>query len=121
VAIIGAILGATLVLWVLWEGFETIVLPRRVTRRFRLTRLFYRCTWLPWAQMVNSLVPARRHETWLSFFGPVSLLLLFSIWACGLITGFALLYWAIGSTFPTQHGSAGFLIDFYMSGTTFFS
>ena len=27
---------------VLWDGFETMVLPRRVTRRLRLTRIFYR-------------------------------------------------------------------------------
>ena len=47
-AIAATVLGAGLVLWVLWEGFETIVLPRRVTRRFQLTRLFYRRTWLTW-------------------------------------------------------------------------
>ena len=27
---------------VLWDGFETMVLPRRVTRKLRLTRVFYR-------------------------------------------------------------------------------
>ncbi|MCJ7547046.1 MAG: two pore domain potassium channel family protein, partial [Deltaproteobacteria bacterium] len=78
-AIVAALLGAGLVLWVLWEGFETIVLPRRVTRRFRLTRLFYRRTWIPWANMVGAIVPARSRETWLSVFGPLSLLLLMII------------------------------------------
>ena len=96
-AIVAAIFGTTLALWVLWEGFETIVLPRRVTRRFQFTRLFYRRTWLPWARMVSSFVPARRQETWLSVFGPLSLLLLMSVWVGGLITGFALLHWSIGS------------------------
>ncbi len=120
-AIVAAIFGATLVLWVLWEGFETIVLPRRVTRRFRFTRLFYRRTWLPWAKMVSSFVPARRQETWLSVFGPLSLLLLMSIWVAGLITGFALLHWSTGSALLTQDGSAGFFTDLYLSGTTFFT
>jgi hypothetical protein len=119
--IIAGVCGISLIVLVLWEGFETVVLPRRVTRRFRLTRLFYRATWLPWRQMVNSFVPMRGRETWLSFFGPFSLLFLFSVWACGLITGFALLHCAIGSTFLTQDGSAGFLIDLYVSGTTFFT
>jgi hypothetical protein len=119
--IIAGVCGISLIVVVLWEGFETVVLPRRVTRRFRLTRLFYRATWLPWRQIVNFFVPTRGRETWLSFFGPFSLLLLFSIWACGLITGFALLHWAIGSTFLTQDGSIGFLIDLYVSGTTFFT
>ena len=43
--------GAALILLVLWEAFETIVLPRRVTRRVRLTRLFYRATWRPWVAL----------------------------------------------------------------------
>jgi hypothetical protein len=120
-AIVTAILGATLVLWVLWEGFETIVLPRRVTRRLRLTRLFYRGTWLPWKKMVSSFVPAGLQETWLSVFGPLSLLLLMSIWVGGLVTGFALLHWSIGSALLTRDGSAGFFTDLYLSGTTFFT
>ena len=113
--------GIALIVVVLWEGFETIVLPRRVTRRFRLTSLIYRRTWLPWARMVNMFVPARQHEHWLSFFGPLSLLFLLCILAAGLITGFALLHWAIGSAVLTRDGSAGFFTDLYLSGTTFFT
>ena len=120
-AIIAAILGAGLVLWVLWEGFETIVLPRRVTRRFRLTRLFYRRTWIPWANMVGSFVPAGSRETWLSVFGPLSLLLLMIIWVVGLILGFGLLHWSLGPALLTREGIAGFFSDFYLSGTTFFT
>jgi hypothetical protein len=121
VAIVAAIFGASLVLWVLWEGFETIVLPRRVTRRFRLTRLFYRRTWIPWANMVGSFVPARSRETWLSVFGPLSLLLLMSIWVFGLILGFALIHWSLGPALLTRDGLAGFFTDLYLSGTTFFT
>jgi hypothetical protein len=121
VAIIAAILGTGLVLWVLWEGFETIVLPRRVTRRFRLTRLFYRRTWLPWVRMVRFLVPARLQETWLSVFGPLSLLLLMIIWVFGLITGFALIHWSLGPALLTRAGITTFFSDLYLSGTTFFT
>ena len=106
---------------VLWEGFETIVLPRRVTRRFRLTRFFYRSTWRPWVKMVGSLVRPRQQENWLSIFGPLSLLLLLSLWAGGLITGFALLHWALNSAVVSRDGSAGFITYLYLSGTTFFT
>ena len=119
--IVATFCGIALIAIVLWEGFETIVLPRRVTRRFRLTRLFYRRTWRPWAKMVNSAVPARWRETWLSVFGPLSLLLLLSIWAVGLIIGFALLHWAAGSAVLARDGSYGFLTDLYLSGSTFFT
>jgi hypothetical protein len=121
VRIVAALCGIGLIALVLWEGFETIVLPRRVTRRFRLTRLFYRRTWRPWAKMVGSVVPARWQETWLSVFGPLSLLLLLSLWAGGLIVGFALLHWAVGSALPAREGNYGFLTDLYLSGTTFFT
>lgn len=120
-AILATIFGIFLILLVLWEGFETIVLPRRVTRSFRLTRLIYRLTWIPWANLVKKVIPARQQETWLSVFGPLSLLLLLAIWACGLITGFALLYKAFGSAVLAQDGESSFLTDLYLSGTTFFT
>jgi len=119
--IAASITGMALILLVLWEGFETIVLPRRVTRRFRLTRFFYRSSWRPWVKMVKTLVPARRRESWLSYFGPISLLLLLSVWAGGLITGFALIHWALGSAVVAMDGKADFLSDLYLSGTTFFT
>ena len=119
--IVAIIIGITLILVVLWEGFETIILPRRVTRRFRLTRFFYRNSWHPWLKMVNALIPQREQETWLSYFGPLSLLVLLSLWAGVLISGFALIYWALGSAVRTVDGGFGFLTDLYLSGTTFFT
>jgi hypothetical protein len=116
-----AILGVVLILGVLWEGFETVVLPRRVTRRFRLTRFFYRSTWRPWAKVADARIPARQQENWLSIFGPLSLILLLSVWAGCLITGFALVHWSSGSAIITRDGNTGFLADLYLSATTFFT
>jgi len=42
-AVLGALLGAV----ILWDAFQTIVLSRRVSRRFRPTRAFYRLLWTP--------------------------------------------------------------------------
>ncbi len=119
--IVAAICGVALIVMVLWEGFETIILPRRVTRRFRLTRFFYRGSWRPWVKLIKILVPSRRRESWLSYFGPLSLLLLLSVWAGGLIIGFALIHRALGSAVLTMTGKTGFLTDLYLSGTTFFT
>jgi hypothetical protein len=121
VAILVCICGIAMIAVVLWEGFETMILPRRVTRRFRLTRFFYRSTWLPYSRLVCSLLPERKQETWLSFFGPLSLLLLLSIWAFGIITGFGFLHFSIGQTVLAHGGATGFLDDLYMSSTTFFT
>ena len=113
--------GVALILIVLWEAFETIIFPRRVTRRIRLTRLFYRSTWKLWSRAVHSLVSGKRQETYLSFYGPLSLLLLLIIWASGLIIGFALVHWASGSPIKPQDGTASFSTYLYLSGTTFFT
>src|SRR5689334_7868866 len=89
-------IGVILVLAVLWDAFETIILPRRVTRRFRLTRAFYRSTWLPWSALVGKVRSKHRRETLLGFYGPLSLLALLSLWAVGLIIGFAFIHGGAG-------------------------
>jgi len=112
--------GAILLAVVLWDAFETIILPRRVSRRFRITRLFYRSTWSPWRATAQRLPPARR-EAFLGFFGPLSLLLLLSLWATGIVLAFGLLQWAAGSAVTVAGAGPGFGSDLYLSGTTFFT
>ncbi len=113
--------GTVLIVVVLWDVFETIVLPRRVTRRVRLTRQFYRATWRPWSAVCRMVSNNKRRETLLSIYGPLSILVLLSVWAFALLTAFAMVHWAIGSRLVPASGSAGFLSDFYYSGTTFFT
>jgi hypothetical protein len=110
-----------LILVVAWDVFETILLPRRVTRRFRLTRLFYRSTWVPWSTFARRIRSAKRRDAFLSFFGPLSLLLLLSVWALGMILGFALLHWSAGSRLQDGGAPLGIVTYVYMSGTTFFT
>jgi hypothetical protein len=115
------ILGLLLMFATLWETFESIILPRRVTRRFRLTRLFYQITWKIWST-VNRWLPSKKlRETQLSYFGPLSLLLLIAAWALALVFAFAMLHWATGSSLNTMGGTATFRTDLYLSGTTFFT
>ena len=121
VSILAALIGVALIFVVLWDAFETIVFPRRVTRKFRLTRLFYRNTWRVWSAVVSFVFRDGRQENYLSYFGPLSLILLLSIWAVGLIFGFALLNWASGPPAWISEGTAGFGTDLYFSGTTFFT
>jgi hypothetical protein len=116
--IISAIAGLLIVSNVLWEAFETVVLPRRVTRPFRVTVLFYRATWRPWRWIAHRIRKKRTRETFLSFYGPLSLLMLFIFWAFSLILGFALLYHSVAATDFTK---PKFVTNLYLSGTTFFT
>lgn len=119
-----AILGLALVAVILWDVFETIILPRRVTRRFRLARMFYRWTWRPWRFITCFIYKKNRRESFLSYYGPLSLLGLFGVWAIALIIAFAVLHYAAGSAVVSSvaaTGHPGFRTDLYMSGTTFFT
>src|SRR5690349_21259887 len=92
-----AALAALMILVILWDAFQTIVLARRVSRRFRLTRVFYRSLWAPWRAVAVRIPPGDRRESVLMVFGPLSLILLIALWAFGLVVGFALLHWGFGS------------------------
>src|SRR5207244_637755 len=120
--LLGGVVGAVLLVTVLWDAFETIILPRRVSGRIRLTRLFYRFTWIPWRAAARAL-SGRRRDVFLSIFGPLSLILLLALWAVGSVFSFGLLQWAAGSAMTVVGGSGapGFWSDVYMSGTTFFT
>jgi hypothetical protein len=110
-----------LIVTILWDAFETIILSRRVSRKFRLTRLFYRLLWTPWRAAAKGVPEGNRRENVLMVFGPLSLILLLVAWAFGLIVSFALLHWGLGSQLAGPSGLTGFREDLYMSGTNFFT
>ena len=108
-----ALVGAILVFIVLRDAFETIVLPRRVSGRLRVSKIFYQLSWQPWAAIGRRMRAGERRESYLSTYGPISLLVLIGLWGAILITGFALLQWAAGFDFSTV------ITALYVSGWTF--
>jgi hypothetical protein len=113
-----AVAGVIIIAVILWEAFETVILPRRVRRRFRVAVLVYRSTWIPWRALAHRFKSSKSRETFLSFYGPLSILILFVVWAAAIIFGFALLYHSAAprdSTHPT------FETSLYLSGTTMFT
>jgi len=105
----------------LLDAFQTIILPRRAIGRFRMTRLFYIATWRPWRFLTLRLQNPRQRETALSYYGPLSLILLLVVWAGTMLVSFALLFYAIGSPFSDAAHWPGFGTDLYVSGTTIFT
>ena len=121
--IFAGIAGGCFLILVLVDAFQTVILPRRPTGHLRLTRLFYAVSWTPWAWLSRFIGSPRQRESWLSFYGPLSLVLLIVLWACFLILGFALLFNAQGSPFTDAQipHTAHFYTDLYVSGTTLFT
>src|SRR4051794_27577312 len=83
-----AFLGMALLAIVLWDAFETVLVPRRIGRRIRLSRYFYRGTWRVWRTLARAIHYTPRQEALLGFYGPLSLILLLMVWAAGMIVGF---------------------------------
>src|SRR5260370_13005063 len=111
-------LGVVTILVVFWDAFETLILPRRVSRRLRLARIYFRTTWGIWGR-TSTMFHGERRENFLSFYGPLSLLLLLAISAVAMIRGFALLQWGGGRTHPA--GSRSFATLLYLRATTLFT
>jgi hypothetical protein len=91
--------GVAIFLIVMWDAFEAIILPRRVTRRFRLTRLFYKTTWTTW-RFVWARTVGKGRETLLGFFGPIAADFGWRVGA-GLVFGFGLMQYGAGSAVVT--------------------
>ena len=116
-----ALLGIVIILSVLLDAFETIVLPRKVQRAFRLTSWFYRHTWIPWVRVAKRIRANNWRESFLGYFGPFSLILLLVFWAAGLIFGFSLLQYGVGEHVRLGSEPITFGILLYHSGETFFT
>ncbi|MBE3559299.1 MAG: two pore domain potassium channel family protein [Ktedonobacteraceae bacterium] len=119
VKIIAAVIGAFLVLVILQDGFESVVLPRKVSRKFRFTRIFYVGAWNAWSLISRRIKQSRRREMFLSYYGPLSLILLLGIWAIVLIFGYTLLQWGADTALQAPEKSISFGSYLYMSGVIF--
>ena len=115
------IAGVVCLFAVLLDAFQTIILPRRATGRFRLTRIFYVLTWKPWVFLGKRLHNPRRRESFFSYYGPMSLIFLLAVWAASMVVGFALIFYALGSPFNDTAQGPGLRSDLYVSGTTIFT
>src|SRR5687768_8435611 len=92
-AVIGGLL---LLVLVLADTFETIILPRTVSRSRHFTNAIL---WFLWrlSRFFAKLFPLRTREGWLSGFGPLALVFLIACWAALLILGFALIQEGLGT------------------------
>src|SRR5438552_1051629 len=119
--ILSIIVGVWIGFLVLLDAFETVVLPRRIRRVFRLTSLFYRNTWRPWSRIARLIKSPTIRESFLGYFGPLSLIFLLALWAFGLIVAFALLHWGSGQHVQLSGEPINFWTLMYLSGETFFT
>jgi len=93
--VIAMAVGALLVLATLLDAFEVVLLPRPVFRRVQLNRYFFRCTWHAWSRLAHLWPAGRWREDFIGVYGPLSMVVLFALWAGSLVVGFGCMQWAL--------------------------
>src|SRR5712691_40175 len=119
--ILAVIFGIVLIVLVALDAFETIVLPRRVTRRIRLARLFYRLSQLGWNSIGHLIRSSAWRDSFRGYVGPLTLLALLVFWAVLFVFGFGLLLWGLALPLNAPDKAISFFTYLYLSGTTFFT
>src|SRR5689334_457379 len=107
--LLAVILGLVLVAVVAQDAFETIVLPRRVTRRLRLARLFYRATYQVWRSLGRLFRSRSQQDAFFGYMGPLSLLALVVFWALLFVLGFGLVLWGLAVPLNTPESAVSLL------------
>jgi len=115
------IVGLIIIAAVLLDAFETVVLPRRVSRHFRLTAWLFRRIWKPWVALARFIQSPSLRESFLGYFGPLFSILLLVAWAVSLIFAFTLLQYGTGQHIRLANETLTFGMLLYHSGETFFT
>jgi hypothetical protein len=96
----------------------TLVATRIRTRRWWPTAVLYRYSWAPWRGMAKRIEDEDDRESFLSIYGPLSLLMLLVFWAGMQVVGWGLVWWGMRNGIPTLDS---LLESIYYSGVAFFT
>ncbi len=109
-------LGVVLVALVLFDVFQSVVLPRRSGSVLRLAPHLLVFLWPVWRWIGLRLRPAWRREDFLGTFAPFAIVLLLVAWFAALILGFGLILHALRDQFQPR------IVDYqtacYVAGTS---
>ncbi len=113
--ILEIVAGLVLIGLALRDAFLAILLPRTVGRGSPITRRYTVASWRAFSSLVR---PGTRFEdSWLSIFGPLSIVGLIALWATLLIIGFGLLI--VGFQLGLNGSAPTISSALYLSGVTF--
>ena len=114
--VVVTIVGLALLAVTLYDLFQSVVLPRPAVNKVQLARIVIRPLWIAWRWIGLRSSRLDRNEARLAAFGPVSLLVLFGIWAFALILAYGLIIYGVRDEFhPVLQD---FPESFYVSAST---
>ncbi len=100
------------------DAFEAMLLPRRVRRPVRFIRYYFKLTWGVWGGLGRRIRSMPRRDSFLSLYGPISMVGLLFCWVVGLILGYGVIQWGFHQREPHP---PSLLSSLYFSGATFFT
>jgi hypothetical protein len=119
IAFLELIFGVTLVIVVLFDVFETIVVPRRTDHPLRLAPYILIFLWPVWRRIGLRIQPAWRRENFLATFAPFILVTLLVAWVLALVLGYGLILHTMADQLRPPIN--GLFTALYSAGTSFFT
>jgi Ion channel len=87
--------GLVLVGLVLWDVFETIVVPRPTPGRLRIAKHLTSATWRVWRAACVRVSTGLQRELLLGIYAPGLVVMLLLVWIVLLVTGYGLMFYAL--------------------------
>jgi Ion channel len=117
--VVQAVVGMLLVLATLLDVFQSVVTPRPVAGRLRISRYATRLLWAASRWLARRAKDPRQREALLGSFGPAIVLVYLLIWLLLLILGYGLLLNALADQIRPHPASLG--TSMYFAGTSLFT
>jgi hypothetical protein len=114
-----AVAGMLLVLATLLDVFQSVVTPRPVAGRLRISRYATRVLWAASRWLGQRARDPRQREALLGNFGPAIVLVYLAIWLVLLILGYGLLFNALADQVRPRPATLG--TSMYFAGTSLFT
>ena len=116
VQVVQVVAGVAILTTVLYDVFQSVVLPRPAINKLALVRSLLRAQWVVWRWVGDRIRRMPRRESWLATFGPTAVLTMFMIWALALVLGYALILDGLRAQLHPVPDSFG--TSLYFSATT---
>jgi voltage-gated potassium channel Kch len=101
---------------VLWDIFQSIVVPRPTPGRLRLGRYLIPPTWRVWRAIGTRARNPQATDWFLGLYAPGAAIILFVVWLAIIILADGLMLWALRAEITPQLG--GFFDALYFAGTS---
>jgi hypothetical protein len=95
--------GVLVVSWVLWDVYQTVVIPRATPTRIRLARYVTRGLWAVGRWRANRATSSDRRERLLGNFAPFTVVVLLGLWVALLVLGFGLILYGLRAEIDNEN------------------